>query len=64
MRMHNDKKPMNLANKRKSKHEYNSNSTNSNIAICPACETEVTVKQGFRVSALTCSKCGVRLGKK
>lgn len=64
MRMKNNKKHMNLAKKEKGKHQYNPNTSNLNIAICPACETEVPLKQGFRVSALTCPKCGNRLGKK
>ncbi len=36
-----------------------------NIAgICSACQTEVPLKPGFRVSSLKCPKCHKPLGKK
>ncbi|MDD5132636.1 MAG: hypothetical protein PHH44_08260 [bacterium] len=40
-------------------------SRSANIAgICSACQTEVPLKPGFRVSSLKCPKCGKPLGKK
>ena len=37
----------------------------ANIAgICSACQTEVPLKAGFRVSSLKCPKCGKLMGKK
>ncbi|MBI5554774.1 MAG: hypothetical protein HY920_02830 [Elusimicrobia bacterium] len=45
--------------------EANVNSKTANIAgICSACQTEVPLKPGFRVSSLTCLKCGKLLGRK
>ncbi len=44
--------------------EANINSNTANIAgICSACQTEVPLKAGFRVSSLKCPKCGKPLGK-
>ena len=41
------------------------NSKSENIAgTCSACQTEVPLKPGFRVSSLKCPKCGKTLGKK
>jgi hypothetical protein len=31
---------------------------------CPACQTEIPAKPGFRPSHLKCPKCGTPLGKK
>ena len=44
----------------------NSNSGRSGLSagICPSCKTEVFPKRGFRLSALSCPKCGTKLGKK
>ncbi|MFH1238748.1 MAG: hypothetical protein V1653_01385 [bacterium] len=43
----------------------NPNPQTPNIAwICSACQTEVPLKAGFRVSSLKCPKCGKPLGKK
>lgn len=45
--------------------ETSVNSKTANIAgICSACQTEVPLKPGFRVSSLKCPKCGKSLGKK
>ncbi|MDD5258383.1 MAG: hypothetical protein PHD29_00225 [bacterium] len=45
--------------------EGNVNTKTAKIAgICSACQTEVPLKPGFRVSSLKCPKCGKPLGKK
>lgn len=45
--------------------EANVNSRTADIAgTCSACQTEVPLKPGFRVSSLKCPKCGKPLGKK
>ncbi len=45
--------------------EANVNSKTENIAgICSACQTEVPLKPGFRVSSLKCPNCGTLLGNK
>lgn len=45
--------------------EVNVNANTVHIAgICSACQTEVPLKAGFRVSSLKCPKCGKPLGRK
>lgn len=48
----------------KANDEAKVNSNTVSIAgICSACQTEVPLKAGFRVSSLKCPKCKKPLGK-
>ena len=51
-------------NASKSNNGVNIQSRTAGGCICPACKTEVPPKPGFRLSSLTCPKCGSPLGRK
>ncbi len=60
----NDKKSMKLMNDTKNGHKFGEKVSNSNTAICTSCKLEVVKRQGFRLSTMSCPKCGSRLRKK